>query len=209
LPNLLLTHGDINHVGGAELIATLFSVKHIYASPIHFRSPAYRDLIVTFNRKRGWLRNLNRNDKIGSWTVLHPNPTDHFPQADDSAIVLFGTLGKTRVLLLSDLGRPGQNALLHRNPDLKADILITGLPVQTEPICDGLLDQLQPRLIIVSDSEFPVSERASAKLCERLAHRSVPVLYTHSTGSATIEFANENWTVRTRSGAQFTSKPHP
>jgi beta-lactamase superfamily II metal-dependent hydrolase len=148
---------------------------------------------------------LNRNDKIGSWSVLHPNPTDHFSQAEDSAVVLFATLGKTRVLLLSDLGRPGQNALLDRNPDLKADIVITGLPVRTEPICDGLLDQLQPRLIIVSDSEYPVAERASAKLCERLAHRSVPVLYTHSTGSATIEFRNDNWTVRTMSGPRFIS----
>jgi beta-lactamase superfamily II metal-dependent hydrolase len=107
--------------------------------------------------------------------------------------------------LLSDLGRPGQNALLDRNPELKADVVITGLPVQTEPICDALLDQLQPRLIIVSDSEFPVSERATAKLCERLARKSVPVLYTHSTGSATIEFRDDKWTVRTMSGARFSS----
>jgi competence protein ComEC len=205
LPNLLLTHGDIHHVGGAEIVANLFSVKHIYASPIHFRSPAYRNLMNIFDRKPGWLRSINRNDRIGPWTVLHPNPTDHFPQADDSAVVLYGSFGKARVLLLSDLGRPGQNALLDRNPHLKADIIITGLPVQTEPIGDTLLDQLQPRLIIVSDSEFPVSERATAKLCERLAHRSVPVLYTHSTGSATIEFRNDNWTVRTISGPRFFS----
>jgi competence protein ComEC len=205
LPNLLLTHGDIHHVGGAELVANLFSVKHIYASAIHFRSPAYRNLMNIFDRKPGWLRSINRNDRIGPWTVLHPNPTDHFPQADDSAVVLFVTFANTRVLLLSDLGRPGQNALLDRNPELKADIVITGLPVQTEPICDALLDQLQPRLVIVSDSEFPVSERASGKLCERLAHKSIPVLYTHSTGSATIEFQNDKWTARTMSGARFFS----
>jgi len=205
LPNLLLTHGDIHHVGGAELVANLFSVKHIYASAIHFRSPAYRNLMNIFDRKPGWVRTINRNDKIGSWTVLHPNPTDHFSQADDSAVVLFGTFGKTRVLLLSDLGRPGQNSLLDRNPDLKADIVITGLPVKTEPICDTLLDQIQPRLIIVSDSEFPVSERASARLCERLAHKNVPVLYTHATGSATIEFRDDKWALRTMSGARLSS----
>ena len=204
LPGLLLTHGDIHHIGGAELVANLFAVKHIYASAVHFRSPAYRNLMNVFDRKPGWVRSIHRNDRISSWTVLHPNPTDHFPQADDCAVVLFGTFGKTRVLLLSDLGRPGQNALLERNPDLKADIVVTGLPVKTEPICDTLLDQVQPRLVVVSDSEFPVSERASAKLCERLAQRSVPVLYTHSTGSAAIEFRNDKWTVRTMSGTSFT-----
>jgi competence protein ComEC len=205
LPNFLLTHGDIHHVGGAELVANLFSVKHIHASAVHFRSPAYRDAMNVFDRRPGWVRSINRNDRIGPWTVLHPNPTDHFLQADDGAVVLFGTFGTTRVLLLSDLGRPGQNALLDRNQELTADIIVTGLPVQTEPICDALLDQVQPRLVIVSDSEFPVSERASAKLCERLARKSVPVLYTHSTGSATIEFREDKWTVHTMSGAIFSS----
>jgi competence protein ComEC len=205
LPNLVLTHGDIHHVGGAELVANLFSTKHIYASAVHFRSHPYRNVMNVFDRKPGWVRTINRNDRIGPWTVLHPNPTDHFPQADDGAVVLFGTFGKTRVLLLSDLGRPGQNALLDRNPELKADIVVTGLPVKTEPIGDALLEQVQPRLIIVSDSEFPVSERASAKLCERLAGKSVPVLYTHSTGSATFEFREDKWTVRTMSGAIFSS----
>jgi competence protein ComEC len=205
LPNLLLTHGDVHHVGGAEIVADLFSAKQIYASAVHFRSSPYRSLIETFSHKPGWLRTLNRNDKIGSWTVLHPNPTDHFPQADDCSVVLFGTFGRARVLLLSDLGRPGQNALLDRNPDLKADIVVTGLPVRTEPICDDLLDHVQPRLVIVSDSEFPASERASAKLCDRLARKNVPVLYTHATGSATIEFRQVGWDVRTMSGARFSS----
>jgi competence protein ComEC len=205
LPNFLLTHGDIHHVGGAGPVANLFSAQHIYASGVHFRSAAYRNSMNVFDRKPGWVRTINRNDRIGPWTVLHPNPTDHFPQADDSAVVLFGTFGKTRVLLLSDLGRPGQNALLDRNPDLKAEIVVTGLPVKTEPICDALLDQLQPRLIIVSDSEFPVSERASAKLCERLARKNVPVLYTHATGSATVEFRQDKWNVHTMSGASFSN----
>jgi beta-lactamase superfamily II metal-dependent hydrolase len=94
---------------------------------------------------------------------------------------------------------------MDRNPDLKADIVVTGLPVRTEPVCDDLLDRLQPRLVIVSDSEFPVSERASAELCERLARKNVPVLYTHLTGSATIEFRANRWDLRTMSGAKFTS----
>ena len=205
LPSLLLTHGDIHHVGGAVLVANLFAVKRIYASAIHFRSPAYRGLMDTFSHRLDWLRTLNRNDAIGPWTVLHPNPTDHFPQADDSSVVLSATFGKTRVLLLSDLGRPGQNALLERNPELKADIVVTGLPVQTEPISDFLLERLQPKVIIVSDSEFPASERANAKLCERLARRNVPVLYTHSAGSAIVEFREDNWVVRTMSGAKLNS----
>ena len=42
-------------------------------------------------------------------------------------------------MLLSDLGRPGQNALLDQGIDLGADIVVTGLPDKGEPLCDALL----------------------------------------------------------------------
>jgi len=114
-------------------------------------------------------------------------------------LVLYGTINGTRILLLSDLGRPGQEALLERTPDLRADIVVSGLPVKTEPLCDPLLDALQPRVIIVTDSEFPVSKKASSKLCDRLARRNIPVIYTSSAGAVTIQFQASRWDLRTMS----------
>jgi beta-lactamase superfamily II metal-dependent hydrolase len=93
--------------------------------------------------------------------------------------------------------------LLERTPDLRADIVVTGLPVQHEALSDALLDAIQPRVIIVADSEFPAAERASAKLRERLARRKVPVLYTRSTGTAIIEWHKGDWEVRTMSGIRI------
>src|SRR5205085_7202420 len=116
-----LTHGDVLRIGGAELIADLFSVRQVCASPVRFRSPAYRQLMDQFSRTPQKLRILNPNDHVGVWTVLHPDPADHFPQADDNAVVLYGTINGARVLLLSDLGRLGQNALIEREPDLRTD----------------------------------------------------------------------------------------
>ena len=206
LPTLVLTHGDLHHVGGAEMVASLFSVREVCASPIRFRSTAYRRILEDCNRTPGGVRTVSRNDHIGPWTVLHPEPTDRFSQADDNALVLAGTFGGTRVLLLSDLGHPGQNALLERMPDLRADIVVTGLPTKTEAVSDALLDTIQPRLIIISDSEFPVSERASPQLRERLGRRKVPVIYTRLAGAATLEFRQREWELRTMSGLRVTNR---
>jgi competence protein ComEC len=206
LPALLLTHGDLRHVGGAELLTNLFHVEKLCASPVRARSPVYRRILKDLSATPERLRTLSRGDQIGLWTVLHPQPTDHFSQADDNALVLSATIGGTRVLLLSDLGRPGQNALLERCPDLRTDIVVTGLPTQNEAVCDGLLDALQPRLIVVADSELPVAERASPKLHERLAGRKVPVIYTRSEGAATIEWRRDQWELRTRSGSSISSQ---
>jgi competence protein ComEC len=206
LPRLLLTHGDLRHIGGAEMAVELFAVRQVCVSPVRFRSAAYRRTLADFGLRPGLLRNISRNDQVGSWRVLHPLPNDRFSQADDGALVLSGMFHGTRVLLLSDLGRTGQDALLERTPNLRADIVVTGLPSAGEALCDALLDAIQPRLIIVADSEFPVSERASAKLRERLAQRNVPVIYTRSAGSATIELRKHEWEVRSMSGVRVSSR---
>ncbi len=193
LPRLLLTHGDLRQIGGAEMIRNDFRVPAIYFSPVHFRSSAYRELQEKCQQQPGLARTLTRGDQPLPWTVLHPESNDHFPQADDNAIVLRGEFFGTRVLLLSDLGKPGQNALITRHPDLRADIVVAGLPQQTEPLADALIDAIQPRLIIITDAEYPASERASKKLRARLARHNIPVLYTRETGAVTLTFRKSGW----------------
>jgi beta-lactamase superfamily II metal-dependent hydrolase len=140
--------------------------------------------------------------------VLYPGPTNHFPQADDNALVLKGEFHGTRVLLLSDLGRPGQNALLERTNDLRADIVVTGLPEQTESLSDALLAAVQPKVIIVMDSEFPATKRASAALHERLEKRNIPVVYTRTAGAVKISLRPNRWSVKPMNGEELSGRPN-
>jgi ComEC/Rec2-related protein len=203
LAGMLLTHGDVRHTGGAALAADLFRVKQVCASAIRFRSPAYRHAMTRFGGQRELVRTIERSSQVDSWVVLHPEQGDHFPQADDNAIVLKGNLQGTRVLLLSDLGARGQQALLEREKDLAADIIITGLPSSGEPLCDALLDAAKPRVIIVADSDYPSWERARSVLRERLAEKKIPVIYTRQTGATTIDSRRGQWRIRTMSGTRL------
>ena len=205
LPGLVLTHGNSQDIGGARTVDALFPARAIWASPVRFRSAPYRRTLQEFNRTPGKLHTVSRGDRLGAWTILHPEAGDRFPQADDNALVLIGELQGVRVLLLSALGRPGQNALLGRGEDLRADIVVTGLPVATEAIGEDLLEAVQPRVIIVADSEYPASARASPRLRQRLAQRKVPVLYTRSDGAVTLELSGGRWELRTMSGVRLSS----
>jgi len=80
--------------------------------------------------------------------------------------------------------------------------LPAGLPVRGEPLSEGLLDAIQPRLILICDSEFPASARASPALRVRLEKRGIPVLYARHTGSVTLEFGKV-WVARTMSGLKL------
>ena len=196
LDALVLTHGDIRQVGGAEFVRAQFRVRQILTSPVAFRSTAYRQLRENFRQQPGLAQTLERGGRLADWTALHPEATEHFPQADDNALVLSAELHDTRILLLSDLGQRGQNALLERHLNtntLRADIVVAGLPTQTEPLAEALLEAIQPRLVIITDSLYPATARASRRLRARLAEREVAVLYTSEAGAITLTFQPGQW----------------
>ena len=200
LPHLLLAHGDLRHAGGVEVIAEQFSPAQITTGTAPSRSPGYRAATDRVESSTQRWRQIHRGEALAGWTVLHPAATDHFAQGDDNVVVLRGEFHGARILLLSDLGKLGQRALLEREKDLRADIVIAGLPTQGEPLNDALLEAIQPRVIVIQDSEYPASRRARHTLRERLAQRNVPVFYTTTSGLLTVRIDPHGWELRTAEG---------
>ena len=209
LPRLMLTHGDLKHVGGAELVTTEFRCHDIYASSFRFRSGAYRRIFANMQREPYHLRTLHHSDQAGPWHILHPTEADESTQADDGALVRQGEFLGVRILLLSDLGRAGQARLLDRTNHLRADVVVTGLPTQTDPLNDALLEAIRPRMIIIADSEMPATARASERLKDRLNRRNVAVLYTRDAGAVTISFRANECEIKTANNQRFKLKELP
>lgn len=204
LPRLVLTHGDLKRVGATEMISRTFAVPEIVTSPVQFRSPVYREIVAGLERTPERWRQVNSGDAVGPWTVLYP-PAQHanFPVADAAALVLAGTFDGVRVLLLSDLGRPGQEELLARGGDLRADIVVAGLPVEGEPLCEGLLDAIRPRAVVIADSELPATRRASPQLRARLGQRKALVFYTREACAVTLEVRPRGVGIRAMDGTRL------
>ena len=198
--NLVLTHGDSRSCGGAELLNELFGIGEVYTSPAHFRSPAYRKIIAEFEKQPSRHRIVNRGVQAGDWQAFHPDTSDNFEHADDASLVLSGNYCGTRILLLSDLGRAGQSVLVSRTNNLRTDIVIAGLPDSGEPLCDALLDALQPKVIVIADAELPATRRAGPNLRARLEQRGIPVIYTRAAGAVTIVSRPGGWEWHTMDG---------
>ena len=195
--NLVLTHGDLRHIGGAELVTQDFKVRRVCASSIRFRSGAYSRILERLKQTPGLVRTVGRNDRIGGWDVLHPEPQDRYARADDNSLVLYGCFGSIRVLLLSDLGRLGQEALIERSRGLRADIVVTGIPAGSEAVCDALLDVVQPQVVIVADAAYPIWERTNPKCRERLSRKHIPVLYLSEAGAISVKVKDNRWEATT------------
>ncbi len=204
--SLVLTHGDLNHVGGAEILREKFHPTRVFTGPMRFRSPAYRRFLDGLEPQGGW-KKISRGDAVAGWRVLHPEAQDRFPRADDGALVFFAEINRSRVLLLSDLGELGQRALLARTPDLRADIVVTGIPLKEEPLYPELLRKVRPKLIVVTGGEMRLLNRAGARLRRRLARSGAKVIYLAESGTARLRFTKAGWQLWTSDGTAGSREP--
>lgn len=207
LSALLLTHSAVAQVGGASYIDTHFHPTAVLVNPVPGRSAPYRKVLEEATNASTAVTAVTRGDQFGVYTVLHPEAGDAYARADDAALVLRARIGDTRVLMLSDLGRQGQDALLsrHHPNDLRADIILTGLPKAGEPLAEPLLAAIAPKLIVVADSIFPATSLAGPRLRERLAAHGVPVVYCHDQGSVHLYFTGHGWVLRSIKGLELRS----
>ncbi len=197
LEHLVLTHGDSDFFGGVSELRTAFRFEDILVSPVAFRSAAYQSTLTELE-KLGRVRRLATNGFAARpWIILHPGPAERFPLAEDNAIVAWGEFEGVRVLLVPQLGKAGQNAFVKRHSDLRADIVIAGLPVKDEPLAAEWLAVLKPRLIVIADSETSLSRRASHALLSRLRRTGAAVLHTGAAGSTTISVREGAWRTAT------------
>jgi beta-lactamase superfamily II metal-dependent hydrolase len=199
LSGLCLAVGRLEYFGGARLILSHFPPVEIATGAPQVRSVAFGGLRAELRKMPAW-QSVKDGDSVAGWTVLHPASNDSFTRADDSAVALRREMNGYSVLLLPSLGRDGQDALMRRHPDLRADFVVAGLPSLDEPLCDPLLKQLQPIAIIVADAKFPASHRAPEKLRQRLARFNAKVFFGRDNGAMTLELKQREWSLRTAEG---------
>ena len=195
-----LSDASQRQMGGAALLSTNFTFDRVAFSPARARSPGYKQFTATVEKTPKCRQLISDGDSILGWTVLSPASSTRLKPADDNAVVLRKEINGVSVLLLSDLSRAGQRELLDRHPDLRADILIAGLPARDEPACGWFLDTVKPRWIVIADSKIPAPRRASLKLRERLARQSASVTFCHDVGALTFVFSPFGWHVETTYG---------
>ena len=139
----------------------------------------------------------------GVWTVIYPPASPRPARSQDDAVVLRGDFYGARVLALSNLGWVGQRALLARQIDLRAEIIIASIPPGGEALSDSLLTAVHPALIIMDDGEPGSAVHAPDALRLRLEARRERVIWFHETGSIKLEFKPGRWKAVSADGREL------
>ncbi|HEV8540901.1 MAG TPA: ComEC/Rec2 family competence protein [Verrucomicrobiae bacterium] len=201
LGNLVLTHIDASHAGGFQLILHEFSPRTIFTGSARVRSALYRETRETLESFPEKSMIAAAGELIRDWEVLHPKTGASFSRGADNALVLRSRIQDWTILLLSDLGRLGQQALLKSGAELRADILLAGTGADESPNED-LIEAIGPRVIILGKTSRPFAPARSEKGRKLLQKSSADVFLTDEEGAVTIIIAAEKCSITTAEGSQ-------
>ena len=207
LRNLLLTHGDINHVGGFFRMHTEFLPARIFTSSARSRSPTYRKVQEALEPLGERAVAITQGSSVGGWRILHPARAHHFSRADDNSTVLYREIAGLKVLILGDLGTLGQRMLMEHEPRLRADLVLTGLPENGEPLLDELVQQLAPKAILVGTTRFPASARGPKALRARLKQTGANIFFLDEEGAVTLTWKQGHCLIESATGSRVEIRP--
>ncbi len=192
LDGLVLTHGDTAHIGAAPSLFEDFHPRWIADTMHSDRSPSRRDVHAKLAAASFGRRYLQRGDEISfgknaALRVLFPPPEIARTQADDKALVCRIEAAGMRVLLMSDAGFSTERWLLQNEPDLRADVIVSGWHAKDFSGTPDFLARVQPVAAVCSLPPFGSPTQRVAEWEENLHTLGAETFRQDRCGAVRIE----------------------
>ena len=191
---LLLTHPDDDHIGGAVTILNRIRVGRLLVSAVPSNAPNYVRVLDTANKQRVPIFHLARGQTIDFHDsafadVLNPpaNGSPSREHADNNgSLVLRIRRDDTSILLTGDAEVEAEKDMISDGEDLNADILKLGHHGSKTSSSDEFLDNVNPKVAIVSAGKHNLFGHPSPLVMDRVQSRRIRVFRTDRDGAITV-----------------------
>ena len=189
----ILSHPHADHIGGAASVIRRLPVAFVWDGGYLQPSSVYvgaldaaRERAVAWRTARGGVPMDIDGVRL---TVLSPDSAEiaNAPDANAASVVVMAEYRGVRVLLTGDAERPVEARLAQRfGENLRADVLKVGHHGSSTSTTAELLDQVAPRLALVSVGADNRYGHPSPEVLGALASRGAQVLRTDDVGSIVV-----------------------
>ncbi|MEM5592230.1 ComEC/Rec2 family competence protein [Niallia circulans] len=155
IDKLILTHGDLDHIGGSTAIIEQLHVKEImYPNVKGDWSIEEEHLLKLVEKKQIPIRFIQAGQKWStgkeSFMVLAPIEKENLTK-NNSSIVLFAKIAGITWLFTGDLEKEGELALMNKYPDLREiDVLKVGHHGSKTSSTSEFMERLKPKIAVIS-----------------------------------------------------------
>lgn len=150
IDGLILTHGDVDHMGDTLALTKAIPVDTIYLGWGSEENKNMQKLIPQLP-KATKLREVRSGDILGNklkMQVLSPQKKGQGENED--SVILSLAIHQTRFLLMGDLDQAGENAILRTYPHLKTDVIKLGHHGSKTSSGAAFIAAIAPKQAIVS-----------------------------------------------------------
>ncbi|WP_348762244.1 DNA internalization-related competence protein ComEC/Rec2 [uncultured Salinisphaera sp.] len=179
---LMISHGDMDHIGGARALSKAFSIgRRVGAESAH---PCHAGQTWAWDGVR--------------FTVLAPTAADAGRAGNDASCVLRVASADYSILLTGDIERRGEQALVERlaGADLASDVLVVPHHGSNTSSSARFLDAVAPRAAIVSSGWHNRWGFPRPQVVARYRARGVTLFNTAVAGAVTLEAAADTLQIR-------------
>ncbi|WP_342767232.1 DNA internalization-related competence protein ComEC/Rec2 [Bacillus taeanensis] len=190
IDRFLLTHGDYDHIGGAQAVIKELEVEQILypVGPVHGKE------------ERGLLEEAEKNgvpvvfigegvkwsEGNNNFQVL--NPVGYESEKNERSIVLYADLSGVKWLFTGDLESEGEERLIAQYPNLFVDVLKVGHHGSDTSTSEEFLEHLSPKIAIISVGRSNRFGHPHQRVIKRLMDKKITILRTDERGAITYRY---------------------
>lgn len=200
LDKLILTHGDMDHIGGAPAILWNLNVQEVVLPLVEEKAELENDIIAICKAKDIPVHYGTKGDEWSvdhySFAVMSPGANEHM-ERNDQSLVVYSVLGGKSWLFTGDLESEGERRLVSSYPKLTADVLKVGHHGSKTSTSEEFLLQIRPKIALISAGENNRFGHPHPEVTERLEHEKIRILRTDQQGAITYQFNGKGGTFLT------------
>ena len=211
LAGMILSHGDIAHVGGASMGIEEYHPRRLITTPLNSTSPAWRSALLKAKEHGIQSEFPSTGEKIDLGDGYHLNilfpPAENAPGlvADDRCLITqLRTPEGWRILFMADSGFYTERWLMaHIKPEeLRSDIMIQGQHNTDHYGLPGFIDAVAPDAIIVSAPYRPRSRESRRRMKAFIHGQGIELFEQARSGAISIRFEAGRATIKAFLGNQ-------
>jgi len=197
---LVLTHGDMDHIGGAFSIIKELEVKEILMGDVAEPSSAEAAIQEMADQKGIPVVKVSRGDswKSGSNEFYILGPEVNFSgERNSGSIAIYTKIGGLSWFFGGDLDQEGEQRIIGYYPELQVDVLKAGHHGSKSSSCEAFIEQIKPKVALISAGEQNRYGHPHQEVLDRLKEMNTAIYRTDKQGAVTYRFFHESGTFST------------
>jgi competence protein ComEC len=199
IDKLLITHGDLDHIGGAEQIIKNYSVEDLFL-PVGDYSANIENLVSEAKRLNV---NVIRaevgqrwNVKDNYFTVVHP-AQEKYEDKNNQSIVLFADIGNKTWLFTGDIEKQAEKQIQTALKNKTIDVLKIAHHGSNTSTIPEFLNLVSPVIAVISVGRNNWYGHPHREVINRLEERNIIIARTDQHGAISFVRKDGGWKIET------------